>query len=1058
MIDRILEFSLRQRAFVLLAAFGLLGAGLWSALHLPIDAVPDITGVQVQINTEVPALAAEESEKLVTQPIERELAGLPGVEEMRSLTKFGLSQVTLNFADGTDIYRARQLVAERLQGITERLPKGVSSKLAPISTGLGEIFYYNVQFRADSTNKPATELDQLIELSEIQEYTIKPLLRTVPGIADINESGGYEKQYVIQPKPDALADVGMTFSELAALVTQNVENTGGGIISRGGQQLTIRAVSRVTSVEDIASLPLKFGAGVKPLLVKDVAEVKTGTKFRTGAATLNGHETVIGTTMMLAGQNSRDVAERVKIRIAEIQTKLPDGVEIQIQYDRSQLIDRTIHTVKTNLFEGALLVVAVLLALLGNWRAALIVATAIPLSFLFALTGMARFGISGNLMSLGAIDFGLIIDGAVVIVENIVRQLGARQHQLGRPLTAEERATAVLAASKQVGTPMFFGVVIITVVYIPILALTGIEGKMFHPMALTVMLALAGALLLALTLMPALCSLLLRGQIHEGDNPGIRLARRLYEPGLNLALRFRWLVAVSALVLFTGSLWLFTRLGAEFVPKLDEGSITSMLYKPVGMSMEESLRTDIEVENMLLSEFPELTRIFTRIGTSEIATDPMPPNESDVYIFYKPVSDWPKTPGRPTHKAELREHIEAALKKINPDYNILFAQPIEMRFNEMLEGTKAELSVKIFGNDYDVLEKLAEQIKTVLEATPGVAQVEFETGGRPPQLQINANHDALQRYGLQAGEVNKAVNAALAGQQVGTVVKGDKRNDIVVRMPEELRADDEQIKKLPVRVGETGIVPLGKLVEFETSKTVEPILRDDGHRRAALMVNLKTRDIEGFVHAAEQRIKDQVKLPENYIVEFGGQFQNLQEARTRLAFVVPSALVLIFVLIFLAFGSLRQALLVYSGIPLAVTGGVFALWLRGMPFSITAAVGFIALSGVAVLNGLVMIAYFNQLRAEGKSVRDSVLEGSLTRLRPVLVTAFVASLGFVPMAIATGAGAEVQRPLATVVIGGVLSSTFLTLILLPVLYEWMERRRPVVSGAVDRPVNREASS
>ena len=1058
MIDRILEFSLRQRAFVLLAAFGLLGAGLWSALHLPIDAVPDITGVQVQINTEVPALAAEESEKLVTQPIERELAGLPGVEEMRSLTKFGLSQVTLNFADGTDIYRARQLVAERLQGITERLPKGVSSKLAPISTGLGEIFYNNVQFRADSTNKPATELDQLIELSEIQEYTIKPLLRTVPGIADINESGGYEKQYVIQPKPDALADVGMTFSELAALVTQNVENTGGGIISRGGQQLTIRAVSRVTSVEDIASLPLKFGAGVKPLLVKDVAEVKTGTKFRTGAATLNGHETVIGTTMMLAGQNSRDVAERVKIRIAEIQTKLPDGVEIQIQYDRSQLIDRTIHTVKTNLFEGALLVVAVLLALLGNWRAALIVATAIPLSFLFALTGMARFGISGNLMSLGAIDFGLIIDGAVVIVENIVRQLGARQHQLGRPLTAEERATAVLAASKQVGTPMFFGVVIITVVYIPILALTGIEGKMFHPMALTVMLALAGALLLALTLMPALCSLLLRGQIHEGDNPGIRLARRLYEPGLNLALRFRWLVAVSALVLFTGSLWLFTRLGAEFVPKLDEGSITSMLYKPVGMSMEESLRTDIEVENMLLSEFPELTRIFTRIGTSEIATDPMPPNESDVYIFYKPVSDWPKTPGRPTHKAELREHIEAALKKINPDYNILFAQPIEMRFNEMLEGTKAELSVKIFGNDYDVLEKLAEQIKTVLEATPGVAQVEFETGGRPPQLQINANHDALQRYGLQAGEVNKAVNAALAGQQVGTVVKGDKRNDIVVRMPEELRADDEQIKKLPVRVGETGIVPLGKLVEFETSKTVEPILRDDGHRRAALMVNLKTRDIEGFVHAAEQRIKDQVKLPENYIVEFGGQFQNLQEARTRLAFVVPSALVLIFVLIFLAFGSLRQALLVYSGIPLAVTGGVFALWLRGMPFSITAAVGFIALSGVAVLNGLVMIAYFNQLRAEGKSVRDSVLEGSLTRLRPVLVTAFVASLGFVPMAIATGAGAEVQRPLATVVIGGVLSSTFLTLILLPVLYEWMERRRPVVSGAVDRPVNREASS
>jgi cobalt-zinc-cadmium resistance protein CzcA len=1040
MIDRVLEFALRQRAFILLAAVALFGAGLWSATHLPIDAVPDITGVQVQVNTEVPALAAEESEKLVTQPIERDLAGLPGVEEMRSITKFGLSQVTLQFMDGTDVYRARQLVAERLQVVLEQLPAGALPKLAPISTGLGEIFYYNVQYRADATNRPASELEQLIELSEIQEYTIKPLLRTVPGIAEINESGGYEKQYVIQPKPDVLTEVGMTFSELADLVAQNVKNAGGGIISRGGQQLTIRAVSRVTSVEDIANLPLKFGAGVKPMLVRDVAEVRIGTKFRTGAATLNGHETVIGTTMMLAGQNSREVVERVKARITEIQTKLPDGVEIQIQYDRSQLIDRTIRTVKMNLFEGAVLVVVVLLASLGNWRAALIVATAIPLSFFFALTGMARFGISGNLMSLGAIDFGLIIDGAVVIVENIVRQLGLRQHQLGRALTAEERMQLVLAASKQVGSPMFFGVVIITVVYIPILALTGIEGKMFHPMALTVMLALGGALALALTLMPVLCSFVLPGIIHEGDNRVIRSIKKLYRPTLDISLRLRWLVVTASLLLFAGSLWLFSRLGAEFVPKLDEGSITSMLYKPVGMSMEESLRTDIEVENRLLAEFPEITRIFSRIGTSDIATDPMPPNESDVYIFYKPLNEWPKTSGRPTTKAELNEQITVVLKKINPDYDILSAQPIEMRFNEMLEGTKAELSVKIFGNDYDVLENLASQIKVVLEKTPGAGQVEFETEGRTPQLQINAKREVLQRYGLQAGEVNKAVNAALAGEVVGTIVSGSKKNDIVVRMPEELRADDEQIKKLPVRVGETGLVPLGKLVEFETLKTVEPIQHDDGLRRAALMVNLKTRDIEGYVRDAEQRIKAQVKLPENYIVQFGGQFENLQQARARLALVVPTALALIFVLIFLAFGSLRQAALVYSGIPLAVTGGVLALLIRGMPFSITAAVGFIALSGVAVLNGLVMIAYFNQLREEGKSVRDSVIEGSLTRLRPVLVTAFVASLGFVPMAIATGAGAEVQRPLATVVIGGVLTSTFLTLVLLPVLYDWAERR------------------
>ena len=682
MIPRLLEFSVRQRAFVLLVTFLLIGVGVWSALRLPMDAVPDITNVQVQINTAVPALAAEESEILVTRPIELELAGLPGVQEMRSLTKFGLSQVTLQFKDGTDIYRARQLVAERMQGVLEHLPPGAIPKLAPISTGLGEIFYYSVHYRADATNRPATELEQLMALSEVQEYVVKPLLRTVPGIAEINSVGGYEKQFVIQPRPEALAEVNLTFSELAALVAQNVENAGGGIISRGGQQLTVRAISRVQTVEDIANLPLKFGAGVKPLHVKDVAGVKLGTKFRTGAATLNGKETVVGTTMMLTGENSREVSRHVKARLAEIQTKLPVGVEIQTQYDRSELVGRTIGTVEKNLFEGAALVVLVLLLLLGNWRAALIVACAIPLSFLFALTGMARFGISGNLMSLGAVDFGLIIDGAVVIVENIVRQLGQRQHQLGRPLTEEERVKTVLAASQQVGTPMFFGVVIITVVYLPILALAGIEGKMFHPMALTVMLALGGALILALTLIPALCSLLLRGKISEEDNVVIRLAKRVYEPILNAGLRFRWLVVSAAVLLFAGSLWLYTRLGAEFVPTLDEGSITAMLYKPVGMSLEESLRTDKEAETKLLAEFPEITRIFSRIGTSDIATDPMPVNESDVYIFYQPLSDWPRTDGRPRTKAELRQHIADSLKQINTNYNILFAQPIEMRLTK----------------------------------------------------------------------------------------------------------------------------------------------------------------------------------------------------------------------------------------------------------------------------------------------------------------------------------------------------------------------------------------
>jgi cobalt-zinc-cadmium resistance protein CzcA len=1042
MIDRILEFSLRQRAVVLLGTAVLLAAGLWSAWHLPIDAVPDITGVQVQINTEVPALAAEESEKLVTQPLELELAGLPDVQEMRSLTKFGLSQITLQFKDGTDLYRARQLVTERLAGIVEQLPMGTLPKLAPISTGLGEIFYYSLDYRPDAPETPATEMERLIALGEIHEYVVKPLLRTVPGLAGINGTGGYEKQFVIQPKPEALDAVGLTFAEFADVIAQNVENSGGGIINRGNQQLTVRAASRVTSPEDLAGLPLKFAGAVNPLLVKDVAEVKIGTRFRTGAATLNGREVVIGTTMMLTGENSREVAQRVRARLAEIQTKLPPGVEIHPEYDRAELVGQTIGTVEKNLFEGAVLVVVVLLLLLGNWRAALIVACAIPLSFLFALTGMARFGISGNLMSLGAVDFGLIIDGAVVIVENIVRQLGQRQHQLGRLLTAEERAETVLSASKQVGRPLFFGVVIITVVYVPLFALTGTEGKMFHPMAFTVMFALGGALALSLTLMPALCSLLLRGKIHEEDNAPLRLAKRGYSRLLSCAFRLRWLVVTGTALLFAASLWLFTRLGAEFVPTLDEGSIAGMLYKPTGLNVEEAVRSDREIETRLLREFPELSRIFSRIGTSEVATDPMPVNESDVYISYKPIAEWPRTPGRPLTKAELCTQIAGVLEKINPEFGMLFAQPIEMRFNELLEGTKAALAVKIFGDDYDQLESLATRIKEIVEQSPGVAEVEYETEGRTSQLQLTVKRDMLHRYSLPSREVNRAVTAALAGETVGQLLDGNRRFDIVVRMPDDLRGDDEHIKQLPVRVGDHGLLPLGTFVDFATVKTVEPIRRDEGQRRAALMINLTTSDIEGFVRTLSRRIQAEVKLPDGYQVEFGGQFKNLQEARARLAVVVPAALALIFTLIFLAFGSLRQTLLVYSGIPLAITGGVAALWLRGMPFSITAAVGFIALTGVAVLNGVVLVSYFNQLRREGRPVREAVREGALTRLRPVLMTALVAALGFVPMAVATGPGAEVQRPIATVVIGGILTATFLTLVLLPTLYSWFEKDDP----------------
>lgn len=1038
MINCILEFSLRQRVVVLLGAALLLGFGLWSARELPIDAVPDITSPQVQINTEIPALAPEEAEVLVTRVLEQELAGLPGVTEMRSLTKFGLSQVTLQFKDNIDVYRSRQLVTERIQSVRDQLPPGAEPRLSPISTGLGEIFYYTLAWKPDAPNKPASSFDQLLHLYEAQEYTAKPFLRATPGVAEVNSSGGHERQIVVQPDPKKLEAANLSFEEFSNVLGQNTENAGGGVINQSGRKLIIRAVSKAQTVEDLANLPVKFGGEVKPLLVKDLAEVAIGSSVRTGAASENGEETVLGTVMMLSGENSRVVAHRVGQRIQTLQEKLPTGIEVRTQYDRSELVDRTIATVKRNLFEGAVLVVVVLLGLLGNWRAALIVATAIPLSFLCALIGMTKLGVSGNLMSLGAVDFGLIIDGAVVIVENIVRQLAHRQAHLGRPLTIEERARTVLLAAKQVGSPMFFGVLIITVVYLPILALSGIEGKMFHPMALTVMLALGGALVLALTLMPVLCAMVLGGNISEKENFAIRWIKSLYEPTLNIALRLRWLVVGGALTLFIASVLVFLRLGAEFVPKLDEGSTTMMLYRPVDQSIEASVEDQLGVERLVREKFPEVERVFSRIGTSEVATDPMPPNEADFYVFYKPRDQWRKVDGRAPTKRELADMIATAIKAGFTNTDTLVAQPIEMRFNEMLEGVRADLSVKLFGPDFNVLEPMAEKTKAVLEKISGVAEVEFETDGRSPILTITVKRDELLRRNLTAAAVNSAISTALAGQTVGSLPHETHVHDVVVRLRGDLREQLEQIRALPVRVGDYGLIPLGTLAEIKTVDAVEPIRRDDGKRRAALMINLDTSDVEGWVKAAQAAVREQVQLPEGYLIEFGGQFEHLQEARARLAIVVPAALALIFVLIFVAFDSLRQAAIVYTGIPLALTGGVFALWLRDMPFSITAAVGFIALSGVAVLNGVVLVSYFNELREEGRSLIDAVREGALTRLRPVLMTAAVAALGFVPMALSHDAGAEVQRPLATVVIGGIISSTFLTLVVLPVLYAWFE--------------------
>ena len=1052
MIDKILEFAVRQRVLVLMGALALLLGGLWSAKKLPMDAIPDITGVQVQVNTTVPSLAPDEVENLVTFPLETALGGIAGVTEMRSLSRFGLSQITLQFTDGTDVYRARQLVAERLQSSADALPAGLIPKLVPNTTGLGEVFYYTVDYAPGATSAPFTREAQLMELWQIQEYVIKPQLRTVAGIAEINAYGGYVKQIVVQPKIDKLRDAGLTVTDLSRVVGENVENAGGGIVNSGSEQLVIRSVGRVASPEEIAELPVKFAGGVMPLRVKDVAEVQIGHAFRIGAATDSGQEAVLGVAMMLMGENSHAVAERVAHKADEIQKRLPPGIIIKPQYNRSELVHRTIHTVAKNLFEGALLVVAILLFLLGNWRAALIVATAIPLAFLFAITGMTRFGISGNLMSLGAIDFGLIIDGAVVIVENVVRQLGLKQHQLGRALSKEERLHTVLAASKQVGTPMFFGVLIIAIVYVPILALSGIEGKMFHPMALTVMLALGGSLVLALTLMPALSSLLLRGRVHEGDNLVVRVCKSIYSPILRGSLRLRWPVILSALALFALALVIFNRLGANFIPKLDEGAFTMMVYRASGISVDATVEAQTKTDREIKAHVPEVERVFSRIGSAEIATDPMPPSDTDFYIYYKPRSQWRKVDGKPISKEELAKIIAKEIEAINPDVRIMAAQPIEMRFNEMLEGIRADIAVKIFGNDYDVLERLGAEVKEVLEQIPGTregeGEVEFETTGRAPMLEIRAKRDVLAKYNLHTGDVNQVIAAALGGQTVGALVEGNRRFDIVVRLADKDRENLDAIRTLLVRVGDSGMLPLGTLADIARVKTVSPILRDSAQRRSALMVNLEGRDVESWVNEADAKVRENVKLPEGYTLEFGGQFENLREAKARLAIVVPTALLFIFVLIFMAFSSVRQALLVYSGIPLAVTGGVFALWARDMPFSISAAVGFIALSGVAVLNGVVLISYFNQLREEGKDVRSAVIEGSLTRLRPVLMTAAVAAFGFVPMALSTSAGAEVQRPLATVVIGGIVSSTFLTLVLLPVLYEWVEKKtkaRPVVA-------------
>jgi len=1040
MLEALIDFSLRRRRLVVFAAVLLALAGLWSASRIPLDSVPDITSPQVQVITPVPAQAPDEIETLVTVPIERELGGLPGLVELRSLSKFGLSQVTLTFADGADLYRIRQLVTERLAHAGEALPAGVTPALAPMSTGLGEIVYYTLHYRPGAPTRPADAADQLRELRLIHDYQVKPWLRATPGLAEVNAIGGYERQVIVAPDPEKLAAASVSFSELTEVVRSGTANAGGGVLELGSEAIVVRADTRARSADDIAQLPVKFAGAARPLLVRDLAEVSIGSAVRAGAATLAGEEVVTGSAIMLAGENSRLVARAAVERLETIRQKLPPGVELTVVYDRSNLVHATIRTVGKNLFEGAVLVVAVLFALLGHWRAALIVAAAIPLSFLFMLSGMVQARVSANLMSLGAIDFGLIVDGAIVMVENVVRHLAQRQHALGRTLNADEHRAEVRLAAHEVARPMFFGVLVIALVYLPVLALTGIEGKMFRPMALAVMAALGGALALALTLMPALCSWLLRGPIEETDGWLVRGAKALYAPLLAAAFRARVLVIVAAVALFAGCGWLFTRLGAEFIPQLDEGSVSIQMIRSNSLALPDSVELQRRSEKLLRAKFPEIEHLFARIGTAEIATDPMGPNVSDTYVMLKPRDQWREIDGRRATKAQLVELMRRELTATVPGQNYLFSQPIQLRFNEIMAGARADLSLKLYGDDFLELERLAAQALPILRAIPGGGDVEFEAAGRVPMLEITPKRDVLARLGLHADDINTVVATALGGEEAGTLVTGSRRTTVVVRLPESRRLDLAGLRALPVMGSGGVLVPLAQVAELNIVDRLGTLTREDTQRRVAILINVRGRDTAGFVAEADEKLRAQLKLPAGYSHAFGGQFENLQAARTRLAIVVPATLALIFGLIYASFGSARQAALVFVCVPLAATGGVVALWLRGLPFTIPAGIGFIALSGIAVLNGIMLVSFINQLRVQGRPLRAAVTEGTLTRLRPKLMTALVASLGFVPMALATGPGAEVQRPLATVVIGGVITATFLTLVVLPVLYDWIESR------------------
>lgn len=1032
LFDRIIQFSIKNAIWVMMFVIAWIGVGIYSYQKLSIDAVPDITNVQVQINSQANGFTAPEVEQRITYPIENAMSGIPNLEQTRSISRYGLSQVTIIFKDGTDIYWARQLINQRLQEAKSALPDSIDPQMSPISTGLGEIYQWVVKAEPNAKKADGSAYSAM-DLREIQDWIIRPQLQRVQGVAEVNSIGGYNKTYVVSPDLTRLQQLQIPLTDLQDALQNNNENRGAGFIEENGQQLTVRVPGMLTSIQDIQNVTVATKNGL-PIRVADVASVSIGHDLRTGGATYNGQETVLGIAMMMMGENSKTIAKAIDEKVQEIQKSLPQGVVIETVYDRSSLVDKAIKTVAKNLIEGAILVIVILFIFLGNFRAALITACIIPLAMLFTLTGMAEQKISANLMSLGALDFGIIVDGAVVIVENCIRRLAEAQHLKGRLLTRSERFTEVFLAAKQARRPLIFGQIIIMVVYLPIFALAGVEAKMFHPMAMTVVLALLGAIILSVTFVPAAVALFVTGEVKEKESRWMMTLKKGYAGLLDKAYAFRYVVVTAAVSILILTSAIATRVGSEFAPQLSEGDFALQLMRAPSTGIEESLKIQENVEKQLLKAFPEIKAIFARTGTAEVATDVMPPNISDGIVLLKPHDQWPNP------KETIDELRARMLQFVNqiPGNNSEFSQPIELRFNELISGVRSDIGVKVFGDDMQILNQEAEKIAQQLRSIQGASEVKVEQTDGLPLLNVDVDHALAAQYGLSVKSIQDIVAATIGGQSVGQILQGDRRFDFVIRLQENMRTP-QQLAQLPIRLPNGGLIQLQDVAKVENILGLAQVSRENGKRRVVVTANVRDRDLGSFVQEMQSKLAQQ-KLPSGYWLGYGGQFENLASATARMKVVVPMALIMIFVLLMAVFSNFKDSLLVFSGVPFALSGGLVALWLRDIPLSMSAGVGFIALSGVAVLNGLVMLTFIKELRTT-LNVHAATWKGAVLRLRPVLMTAFVASLGFIPMALATGTGAEVQRPLATVVIGGIISSTILTLVLLPVIYRWMNESK-----------------